>query len=359
MDHGAKALCTTHFHRLKAFAAAREGVENVSVAFDKISGEPTYQLAYGRPGFSDALAVSRGLGFPPEIIAHAEELVDSGERQTVALLQEAEAARQEALAFKQDAREDRARAMQDRQEAKELFKAAKKQRARALDDGKRRVREVARRMEKRLDDLWCKTNEAESRGQDVKPGRVRQEFYTERRDALEKLDNILAPPREKAAASPATGVYDLKAGDTVRLINLDQKGVLAEAPRPGLESVYVNVGKAGVRVQVPLNEMEPFTAGAKAKKPAQAQVSVLADADDGLDLKLIGLTVDDALPLLDKAIDQAMLAGRSSITVVHGVGTGRLRAGVREYLTRHPQVIQARPGQGLSSNAVTVAQLRE
>lgn len=359
MDHGAKALCTTHFHRLKAFAAARDGVENVSVAFDKVSGEPTYQLSYGRPGFSDALAVSRGLGFPPEIIAHAEELVDSGERQTVALLQEAEAARQEALALKQDAREERARAAQDRQEAKELFNAAKKQRARALDDGKRRVREVARRMEKRLDDLWRKTNEAENQGQDVKPGRVRQEFYAERRDALEKLDSILAPPREKAETGPAAGIYDLKTGDTVRLLNLDQEGVLAEAPRPGLESVYVKIGKAGVRMQVPLNEMEPLTAGAKPKKPAQAQVSVLADADDGLDLKLIGLTVDDALPLLDKAIDQALLAGRSSITVVHGVGTGRLRAGVREYLTRHPQVIQARPGQGLSSNAVTVAQLRE
>jgi DNA mismatch repair protein MutS2 len=359
IDHGAKALCTTHFHRLKAFAAARDGVDNVSVAFDKASGEPTYQLTYGRPGFSDALAVSRGLGFPPEMIAHAEELVDSGERQTVALLQEAEAARQEALALKQEAHEDRSRAVNDRAEARELFKAARKQRARALDEGKRRVREVARRLEKRLDELWRKTEEAESEGQEVKPGRVRQEFYAERRDALDKLDRILTPPQEKATQGPAPGIYDLKVGNMVRLLNLGQEGVLAEEPRPGLESVYVKVGRAGVRVQVPLNEMEPLASSAKPPKPAQAQVSVLANADDGLDLKLIGLTVDDAVPLLDKAIDQALLAGRSSITVVHGVGTGRLRAGVRDYLTRHPQVIQARPGQGLSSNAVTVAQLRD
>lgn len=359
MAHGAKALCTTHFHRLKAFAAASEGAENVSVAFDKSSGEPTYQLAYGRPGFSDALAVSRGLGFPPEIIAKAEELVDSGERQTVALLQEAEAARQEALALKREAHQDRAQAIQDRREARELFKAAKSQRAKALDDGKRRVREVARRLEKRLDELWHKTNEAESAGQEIKPGRVRQEFYAERREALDKLGHILAPPQENTGQGPAPGIYDLKIGDGVRLLNLGQEGTLAEAPRPGLESIYVKVGKAGVRVQVPLNEMEPLASSAKPPKPAQTRVSVLANADDGLDLKLIGLTVDDAVPLLDKAIDQALLAGRNSITVVHGVGTGRLRAGVRDYLTKHPQVVQARPGQGLRSNAVTVAQLRD
>lgn len=359
MAHGAKALCTTHFHRLKAYAAAHEGVENVSVAFDKASGEPTFQLSYGRPGFSDALAVSRGLGFPPEIITQAEELVDSGERQTVALLQEAEAARQAALALKQEAQQERAQAHQDRQEAKELFKAAKKQRARALDDGKRRVREVARRMEKRLEELWHKTRAEQESGQEVKPGRVRQDFYAERRAALSQVGQQLAPPQEKAALGPAPGIYDLHVGDRVRLLNLGQEGVLAEDARPGLESLYVKVGKAGVRVQVPLNEMEPLNAAAKPKKPAQRQVSVLASAGDGLDLKLIGLTVEDALPLLDKAIDQALLAGRNSLTVVHGVGTGRLRAGVRAYLAKHPQVVQARPGQGLQSNAVTVAQLRD
>jgi DNA mismatch repair protein MutS2 len=359
MARGAKVLCTTHFHRLKAYAAAQEGVENVSVAFDKVSGEPTFQLSYGRPGFSDALAVSKGLGFPPEIIARAEELIDPGEKQTVALLQEAEAARQEADATRRAAREDRLAAANERQEARELFKEAKRQRAQALDEGKRRVREVARRLEKRLDDLWLRTKEAKASGQELKPGRVRQEFYAERREAMDKLGQMLSPPSEKAAGPPAPGIYDLKAGDAVMLSNLGQEGVLAEAPRPGLESVYVNVGKAGVRVQVPLNEMEPAAPGGGAKKPAQAQVSILASADDGLDLKVIGLTVDDALPLLDKAIDQALLAGRKSVTVVHGVGTGRLRAGVRDYLAKHPQVVQARPGQGLRGNAVTVAQLRD
>jgi len=359
MSRGARVLCTTHFHRLKAYAAAAEGVENVSVAFDRATGEPTFQLSYGRPGFSDALAVSRGLGFPPEIIARAEELVDPGERQTVALLQEAEAARQAAEAERRAVHDDRAAALREREEARELLKAAKRQRAQALDEGKRRVREVARRLETRLDQLWQQTREADQEGLEVKPGRVRQELYAERRQALAQVEEAVAPPQEPPQAKPAQGIYDLKSGDGVRLLGLGQEGVLAEAPRPGQEAVYVSVGKAGVRVLVPLNEMEPLAKSVAPAQPAQSQVSVLASAGDGLDLKIIGLTVEDALPLVDKAIDQALLAGRRSLTVVHGIGTGRLRAGVREYLARHPQVISAKPGQGPHGNALTVVQLRD
>ncbi len=358
VGRGARVLCTTHFHRLKAFAASTPGVENVSVAFDQATGEPTFQLSYGRPGFSDALAVSKGLGFPPELIARAEELVDAGERQTVALLQEAEAARQQALAQRQQAQKERTRAAQERREARELLQTARRQRAQALDEGKRRVREVARRLENRLEELWQEARQAKETGQELKPGRVRQQLYAQRRQALDQVREAVALPGAEPLPEPAPGIYDLRPGDPVRLLALNQEGFLAEPPRPGLEAVYVKVGKAGVRVRVPLNEMEPLGRRPKPRQPPPP-VSVLASAGDGLDLKIIGLTVEEALPLVDKAIDQAVLAGRRSMTVVHGVGTGRLRTAVRQYLARHPQVVQARPGQGLHGNAVTVADLRD
>ncbi len=95
-DRGARVMCTTHFHGLKAFAASSEGVTNVSVCFDRNTGRPTYQLTYGQPGFSDALAVARGLGFPAPVLAWAEAEVDAGERRTVALLQQAQEAEQRA-----------------------------------------------------------------------------------------------------------------------------------------------------------------------------------------------------------------------------------------------------------------------
>ncbi|CAO0823632.1 hypothetical protein DFAR_3800054 [Desulfarculales bacterium] len=85
-----------------------------------------------------------------------------------------------------------------------------------------------------------------------------------------------------------------------------------------------------------------------------------ASAGDGLDLNIVGLTVEDALPLVDKALDQAILGGKSSLVVVHGVGTGRLRAAVREYLDHHPYVISTHKPEGRrGGNGVTVAELRE
>ena len=132
-----------------------------------------------------------------------------------------------------------------------------------------------------------------------------------------------------------------------------------EDPAPGADTVPVSVGVKGVRVLAPIEELQPLGSEPQKPAPAQGRVSVQASAGDGLDLKLIGLTVDDALPLVDKALDQALLAGRSTLRVVHGVGTGRLRNGVRQYLKSHPAV------NGLSNEpakrggmGVTVAQLR-
>jgi DNA mismatch repair protein MutS2 len=357
---GARVLCTTHFHRLKAYAAATEGVENVSVAFDDRTGEPTYQLHYGRAGFSDALAVSRGLGFPPGLVDHAESLVEASERQTVELLKEAEAERQEAARLAAQAREEAGRAAAERRRAVELRKEAAARRSQALAEGKRRVREVARRLEQRLEELYARARADEQAGREAKPGAVRQELYQARRQALQEAEAVAAPPRPERPEAGAPG--ELKAGARVRLTRLNQTGVLAEDLRPGDDTVAVVVGKAGVRVQVPAAELEPAEAGAGSRPPAGRErprpVSVQASADDGLDLKVIGLTVDDALPLVDKALDQAVLAGRHSLKVVHGIGTGRLRQGVRDYLGHHPLVASVHPDAGPHGNAVTVAELR-
>ncbi len=361
-DRGTSVLCTTHFHRLKAYAALSEGVENVSVAFDQATGRPTYQLHYGLPGFSDALTVSRGLGFPPELVARAEAQIDQAEGQTLALMRQVEAARQEAEAERAQARADLLAAAGERDEARRFLKQAQRERAGALSEGKRRVREVAKRLESRLDELYRGVQAGQEAGQPPKPGQVRQELFQARREALNEVERVAASP--EAPAAPATGqAFDprrLKAGDAVHLISLGQRGVLLEDPRPGVESVAVSVGVAGVRVLVPLREMEPLAAGAKAEPQPQREVSVRASAGDGLDLVVVGMRVEDALPLVDKALDQAILGGKSSLAVVHGVGTGRLRAAVREYLDHHPYVVATRRPEGRRGGAgVTVAELRE
>ncbi|MFH1060388.1 MAG: Smr/MutS family protein, partial [Pseudomonadota bacterium] len=197
-----------------------------------------------------------------------------------------------------------------------------------------------------------------------KAGAVRQELFSARREALAEVEAVAAPPALPAApARPAVAADPrrLKAGDAVRLTGLDQTGVLLEDPKPGAESAPVSVGVAGVRVVVPLREMEPLPAGAKAgaEPPRRPAVAVQASAGDGLDVNLVGLTVEEALPKVDKALDQAILAGRPQLAIVHGVGTGRLKAAVREYLEHHPYVVGTRRPENRRGGAgVTVAELR-
>jgi DNA mismatch repair protein MutS2 len=360
-DHGATVLCTTHFQRLKAYAALTEGVENVSVAFDSATGRPTYQLHYGLPGFSDALAVSRGLGFPPELIARAEAQLDQSEGQAVALMRQVHEALEQAQARQAAAQTDRLAAAGERQEARRLLQKAQQERAGALSEGKRRVREVAKRLEDRLEALFQKAQAADQAGEPPRPGRLKQELYQARRESLAQVDQAAGPltPAPEPAPRANADALVLKAGQAVELTNLGQRGVLLEDPKPGAETVAVSVGVGGVRVLVPLREMTPLAAGQKPETPKR-EVLVLASAGDGLDLNVVGLTVEDALPLVDKALDQAILAGRPSLAVVHGVGTGRLRAAVREYLDHHPYVVATRKAEGRrGGNGVTLAELRE
>ena len=359
---GAKVICTTHYHKLKAFAALTDGVQNASVAFDQKTGQPTYQIQYGTPGFSDALAVSRKLGFDPKVLDRAEEFLDQGERQTITLLRQAQKDRENASRELAKAHAMKLKAGEERKRANEALKKARTERAGALAEGKRRVREVAGRMEAKLLEIIGENQKAKDQGQKVKPGRVRQDFYQARREALAEVENVTLGSEKKERPAPLADSKVLRPGTRVKVHSLGQEGSLLEdPPQDAAGSVAVSVGVRGVRVVVPVAELEPI-AGAKPPKqaqPPQRRVSVLADADDGLDLKVIGLTVDEALPLVDKALDKAILAGRNRIRVVHGVGTGRLRQAVRGYLTKHPYVVST--GQeplNRGGSGVTVAELR-
>ncbi|BEQ14050.1 endonuclease MutS2 [Desulfoferula mesophila] len=362
---GAMVLATTHFHRLKAYATLHEGAENVSVSFDRATGQATYQLHYGAPGFSDALAVAARLGFPSRILQAAETELDQAERQTVALLREAEDARQQARQERSAAAADRLAAKGEREKARQLKRQAAQERAGALAEGKRRVREVAKRFEGELSRLLGQTAERQKEPGRVREGAVRQELYEARRQALAQVEATAAEPQAEAAPEAGAGAAGLKEGDAVELVKLGQTGTLLEAPSPGRDTVPVSVGVAGVRVMVPLAELNPLPAGAHTQPKGKAAgrgkgISVQAGSGEGLDLNLIGKRVDEALPLVDKALDQALLAGRGELRVVHGMGTGRLRAAIREYLAEHPAVASFRAGErGEGGAGVTVAQVRQ
>ena len=350
-------LCTTHYHRLKAYAAMTPGVENVSVAFAPGSGNATYQLHYGLAGFSGALQVSKNMGFPPALLEMAGQEMDEGESQTIALLHQAHEAREKAEDEFRQASSQLLQARQTKEEANALLKTARLRQAGALAEGKRKVREMIRRFEQRLEKILHKVEEAEAKGERVSLGRAKQELYEARRQYQEEMENALLPQEEKPKIT-TTRSFELQAGQRVRLLNLEQDGVLMETPKPDQALAPVAVGVKGVRIMARVNQLAPLTMAPGFTAAVDNQVRVQATASDGLALNLVGMHVDDAIDKLDKALDQAVMGGRNQVEIIHGLGTGRLKNAIREYLNLHP-FVAGYHAPANRSGSITIAQLKD
>jgi DNA mismatch repair protein MutS2 len=314
LDRGARIIVTTHLEPLKVFAQVEPRLQNATVAFDAERLEPTFRLEYGHPGPSHALTIGRRLGLPAEVIARARTHVGEESRRLEALLATLEARTRDAeargaLAARREA--EAARALAGAQaaaeragtEARELRRAAEQQAQALLADTRRQVGQELDRL---------KTDAAGGR-------RAAQEAYRRLRAAEAMLQPV-----------PAASDEPTPPGE-VQLRGLGLRGrVVAEAG--GL----VTVQAGSLTVRVARSEIEPVTGG-RAKTPGTS-VSLPVREDVPRELRLLGLTSDEARAAVEKFLDDAVLAGHREIRLVHGKGTGALRRAVEGCLRGHPLV---------------------
>ena len=314
LDRGARIIVTTHLEPLKVFAQVEPRLQNATVAFDAERLEPTFRLEYGHPGPSHALTIGRRLGLPAEVIARARTHVGEESRRLEALLATLEARTRDAeargaLAARREAEAAHAlagaqvAAERARTEARELRRAAEQQAQALLADARRQVGQELDRL---------KTDAAGGR-------RAAQEAYRRLRAAEATLQPVPAASDEPAPPGE------------VQLRGLGLRGrVVAEAG--GL----VTVQAGSLTVRVARSEIEPVTGG-RAKTPGTA-VSLPVREDVPRELRLLGLTSDEARAAVEKFLDDAVLAGHREIRLVHGKGTGALRRAVEGCLRGHPLV---------------------
>jgi DNA mismatch repair protein MutS2 len=346
---GAKVVVTTHFTQLKTFAAAHDRVRNASMLFDSHTNEPTYVFALGVPGQSLAFSLARALALDPKVIARAEVLVGIDAQnleQTFAKLaqerehlkmQEAELERQQAAAQRseQSLRQRIAAAEQEKQAFErragaELARAVEELRQRLAEEAHKRSESAARQAGKPL------------------PG--------ENKLLAETLEDMRRSLGLEPAQSTGGGAVRFSPGDKVYVRGLDAQGVVSEVYERDL---LVTVGNLKTLVAAH-DVMRSASPGARAaKQPAQrigAQEATLATPVSSVDVR--GMSVDEAWPLIDKALDDASLAGLSELRIVHGKGTGRLARGIRSFLDEHPQVESAaHPGDREGGTGVTIVRL--
>ena len=348
-SRGTVTVATTHYSEVKAFALTRNGIENASMEFDVDRLCPTYRLFIGIPGKSNAFEISRRLGLSEGIIDGARGYLKGEDIRFEDVISSAQSSYQlaeEERAMAKEARRelDRLRA-ETEAERKKLAQDKAKLHAKAREDARRIVDETRREMDKLVADIR-KIRSVDQRAAD----RVIQQS----RDSLRKREGDLAEPMVLPTEDNTKPPKTVRPGDTVRIVSLDKKATVLSAPDAKGE---VQVQAGVMKVNVKLSDLRM----AKDDTPQKGagKIKLEKDRQVGMELDIRGMLVDDAILVVDRYIDNAALSGLSEINIIHGKGTGALRAGIQDYLRTNKRIKSFRLGNyGEGDAGVTVATLK-
>lgn len=350
---GATTAATTHYSEIKLYALTADGVENASCEFDVISLKPTYRLLIGVPGKSNAFAISKRLGLPDYIIESAGRHLTEENIRFEDVISNLEQSRQEAEA-------ERTAAGRYRQEIESLKKELETEKAK-LEQSKQNLNANAKREARRIiegakqeaDEL---INEIKKSQHEKDKKELNKAIIEAKRKFNEKIKSTDAPIKKETSAQPALP-GKLIAGSSVRLIDIDQNGIVLSPPKSdGTVNVQVGILKITSHISNLQLAEDKKQQNIVSRKTAGVGLRSLQMKNE-IDLR--GNTLDDALILTEKYIDDAYLASLNTITVIHGKGTGVLRAGIHDMLKRHPHVKSYRLGTfGEGESGVTVVELK-
>ena len=354
---GALCAATTHYAELKAYALDTEGVVNASCEFDVETLRPTYNLIVGAPGRSNAFAISKKLGMPDEIIERAGEYVSSENKRFEAVIGELEAQRCEMEREKERARElreefERYKAEADAEIAKKL-ENAESTLERAREKSQSMVQSAKLSSDFIMEQMERVKRERDSERLGEELERARRELREHLRANERKFDPVVERKRDETYVLPRA----LRRGDEVLIVSLGRKAtILAEPDRSGKVEVQAGVIKTKVAIS-DLELIEEEKKDTASKKRGGYKMTVNRDFRDEIDLR--GKTGDEAWSAVDKYFDEAMMAGFSTVRLIHGKGTGALKAALWEYLRRDSRVSKYRIGKfGEGDGGVTVVELK-
>jgi DNA mismatch repair protein MutS2 len=354
VEGGARVLATSHLGAMKRLDTEGSGIVNASLLFDAERIAPTYRFRKGRPGRSYGLAIARRLGFPGAVLDRAEGYVDSGELEVETLLASLEAREEELARALEEARLDRDAAAGLRATSEALAARLKAREA----DAEARAREEARRylLEARgeVEAAIRELRAADAEARDTMEREARRRVEAAARDQEELRPRQRRPRGGRKARSRGEPVAP---GDRARILGSGARGVVREVEG---DRVMVEVGS--LRFAVALHEVERIegqeSPGEQASRGGRGQV-MAPEVEARTEVHLLGLRVDEVEMALGRALDGAVVAHLPSLRIVHGKGTGAVRARVHELLRRDPRVAEFRGGvHGEGGAGVTVAVLR-
>ncbi|MGN0743199.1 MAG: endonuclease MutS2, partial [Candidatus Fimadaptatus sp.] len=361
LEQRVRTMATTHYSELKEYALSHPGVENASVEFNVQTLRPTYRLSIGIPGKSNAFEISRKLGLPEEIIEAASRRLSRDQVRFEDVISNAESQRQIAereRELAQQAREEmqRLRDETDRQR-QELERQRENMLRKAREDARRVLQSAQRESEQIISELKRQRAAGASSLKEHELAAMRGKLQSD-------LDAMSAMGEQPAdAGKPLTSV---KIGDYVEITHLGTSGTVASLPDQKGE-VQVQAGPLKLKVPLkslraakpPKKEKSKWTpALGKDSSKASAAVNI-RDRSVATETDVRGMNLEEAILAVDLYLDNAALQSLGEVYIIHGKGTGVLRAGIQDHLRRHPLVKSFRLGKyGEGEDGVTVVTLK-
>ena len=331
---GSRVMATTHYSELKVFALSTPGVENGCCEFDVETLRPTYRLLIGVPGKSNAFAISQKLGLSQDIIEEAkthltkqdedfEDLLADLEQKRVTIEQE----RDQINSYKEEIRELKQR-LESKHEKLDLsrdkiLREANEQARNILQEAKDYADTTIRNFQK-----YGKAAGVSAKDMEKERGKLREKMST----VDKKLSAKNAAPKKSHKQLTAK---DLHIGDSIKVLSLNLKGTVSTLP-DAKGNLFVQMGI--LRSQVNIRDLEKLDdtviTGGNFSKTGSGKIKMSKSASVSTEINLLGKTVDEAIMELDKYLDDAYIAHLPSVRIVHGKGTGALRAGIHKHLKR-------------------------
>lgn len=355
---GALTVATTHINELKLFAQLRPGMQNAAMEFDLETLEPTYRLLQGIPGQSNAFVIARRLGLPSSVLERARTYLHRSHEQVEGVISKLVADQQRYSRESEKAAEERDRAERLVEELEKERRLLAARRSDFLRQAREEARQLVRNTRARADDLLAELKEL----QNMEAARARGGMARVRGQLNEML-------RETSDGEEDDGVRldpdSVMPGGKVFVPGLMQEGEVIS--RSG-EEVAVQVGS--LRVQVGAGDLAPLrqekgkTREERERKRRQSSFTTSGGysltkndpVSESIDLR--GMNLEEAIPLVDKHLDNALWAGLSGVTIIHGKGTGRLKHGLQDYLRGHHLVLSLRDGrEGEGGAGVTMVKM--
>ena len=348
-------MATTHYSELKVFALSTEGACNASCEFNVETLSPTYRLLIGIPGKSNAFAISSKLGLPGYMIEEAKKFIDANDQSFEDLISDLETSRSTIEKERLEIEQYKAEVAQLKQKLEVKQDNLSKQKERILREANEQARKILQDAKDYADQTIRDMNKLAA----GKTGNMKEleKKRSNLRDKLSKTDERLALKKDQAKKNRPE---DFHPGDSVHVLSLNLKGTITGKPdSKGQVAVQMGILKSMINLtDLELLDEEVIKAPTL-KKTGAGKIKMSKSASISTSLNIIGKTVDEAMPELDKYLDDAYLAHLNQVTIIHGRGTGKLRTAVHNKLKKCRYVKSYRLGTfGEGETGVTIVDFK-